>query len=148
MKTTGMSRPLDSLGRIVIPKEIRLTMGIYAGDSLEFFVDPEACLLSVSKYNGVSCKMCNSIEELTYFKNSFLCKNCIQELKENNSDYKIPIPVVRKTISKEKRPSIPLDQQLEKLRELIRENPNAKQNEYAQQLEVSQSRISMLKKLL
>ncbi|MNW53491.1 putative transition state regulator Abh [compost metagenome] len=143
-----MSRPLDSLGRIVIPKEMRLTMGIDIGDSLEFFIDTEEGFLSVSKYNGVSCKMCNSIEELTYFKHSFLCKNCIQDLKENNGVSHIPISVVRKTKGKEKRPYNPSDQQLEKLKELIRENPNAKQEDYAQWLEVSQSRISQLTKLL
>ena len=39
MKLTGMERPVDVLGRVVIPKEIRKTCGIYEGDPLEIFTD-------------------------------------------------------------------------------------------------------------
>lgn len=41
MKNTGMTRPLDQLGRIVIPIEIRNTIGIEIGDPLEFYMDEE-----------------------------------------------------------------------------------------------------------
>jgi len=39
MKATGITRRIDDLGRIVIPKEIRETMGLGEGDPLEIFVD-------------------------------------------------------------------------------------------------------------
>ena len=39
MKATGIVRRIDDLGRIVIPKEIRQTMRIRAGDPLELFLD-------------------------------------------------------------------------------------------------------------
>ena len=71
MKNTGMTRALDSLGRIVIPKEMRRSMDIGVGDPLEFYVDAETGFLSMRKYIGVSCKMCNSIEYLTYFRDDF-----------------------------------------------------------------------------
>ena len=39
MKVTGIVRRIDDLGRIVIPKEIRRTMGIQEGDALEMSID-------------------------------------------------------------------------------------------------------------
>ena len=39
MKATGVVRRIDDLGRIVIPKELRRTMRIKEGDSLEIFID-------------------------------------------------------------------------------------------------------------
>ena len=45
MKTTGIIRRIDELGRIVIPKEIRKNMRIKNGESLEIFVDEESVVL-------------------------------------------------------------------------------------------------------
>lgn len=39
MKATGIVRRIDDLGRVVIPKEIRRSMGIREGDPLELFMD-------------------------------------------------------------------------------------------------------------
>lgn len=38
MKATGIIRRIDDLGRVVIPKEIRLSLSIHEGDPLEIFV--------------------------------------------------------------------------------------------------------------
>lgn len=38
MKSTGIIRRIDDLGRVVIPREIRKTMGLKEGDPLEIFV--------------------------------------------------------------------------------------------------------------
>ncbi|MBZ6441515.1 transcriptional pleiotropic regulator of transition state genes [Paenibacillus jamilae] len=84
MKNTGMTRPLDTLGRIVIPKELRNSMGIQAGESLEFYLDVETGLLSMRKYIGVCCHLCYSVQDLSYFRDSFLCKKCIHDLKGNS----------------------------------------------------------------
>lgn len=56
MKTTGIIRRIDDLGRIVIPKELRKTLRIKNGDSLEIFVDNEDIVLK--KYSPME-----SIEE-------------------------------------------------------------------------------------
>lgn len=40
MKGTGIVRRIDDLGRVIIPKEIRKTLGIREGDPLEIFIDP------------------------------------------------------------------------------------------------------------
>ena len=41
MRVTGIVRRIDDLGRVVIPKEIRNTLGIHDGDPLEIFIDPK-----------------------------------------------------------------------------------------------------------
>ncbi|MGF2617761.1 AbrB/MazE/SpoVT family DNA-binding domain-containing protein [Rossellomorea vietnamensis] len=45
MKATGVTRRIDELGRVVIPKELRTTQGINAGDPIEFFVDKSGIVL-------------------------------------------------------------------------------------------------------
>lgn len=58
MKSTGVVRRVDDLGRIVIPKEIRRTMRIRDGESLEIFVDRET--IALKKFSKM-----NDIEELS-----------------------------------------------------------------------------------
>ncbi|MBY7740220.1 AbrB/MazE/SpoVT family DNA-binding domain-containing protein [Paenibacillus polymyxa] len=147
MKNTGMTRPLDTLGRIVIPIEIRNTTGIEIGDPLEFYMDDEKGILGIGKYNGVSCKLCNSAQDLSYFKSSLLCRECILDMKGNIGVTLIPITTVKKK-PKESRVHRPTLQLLKNLRQLMLEHPEAKQSEYAKLLGVSQGRISQLKKLL
>ncbi|MMZ48188.1 Transition state regulatory protein AbrB [compost metagenome] len=147
MKNTGMTRPLDQLGRIVIPIEIRNTTGIEIGDPLEFYMDDEKGFLGIGKYNGVSCRLCSSVQDLSYFRNSLLCKQCILEMKGNVGVTPVPAPPVKEK-SKKNRVQRPTLQLLKELRQLIREHPKAKQSEYAKWLDVSQARISQLKKLL
>ncbi|PPQ46862.1 regulator [Paenibacillus peoriae] len=147
MKNTGMKRPLDTLGRIVIPIEIRNTTGIEIGDPLEFYMDNEKGFLGIGKYNGISCKLCNSAQDLSYFKSSLLCRQCILEMKGNVGVTLIPTPPVREK-PKESRIHRSTLQLLKGLRQLMKEHPKAKQSEYAEWLGVSQGRISQLKKLL
>jgi len=45
MKATGIVRKMDELGRVVVPKEIRRTLGIEEGDSLEIFVNGNQVIL-------------------------------------------------------------------------------------------------------
>ena len=52
MRATGIVRRIDSLGRIVIPKEIRRTMQIREGDSLEIYVDPAGDII-LKKYSTI-----------------------------------------------------------------------------------------------
>lgn len=65
MKTTGIIRRIDDLGRIVIPKELRRNLRIQNGDSLEIFVDSSSIVLK--KYSPME-----SIEESAIkYVNSF-----------------------------------------------------------------------------
>lgn len=45
MRNTGMTRPVDGLGRIVIPKEMRDSMGIREDDRMEFWVTEDGMVL-------------------------------------------------------------------------------------------------------
>ena len=54
MKATGIVRRIDDLGRIVIPREIRRTLGIIEGDSLEISVDAETNSVYLHKYHADS----------------------------------------------------------------------------------------------
>ena len=78
MKSTGIIRNVDELGRIVIPKEIRKKLNIESSDPVEIYVEGEKIILA--KYEEV-CYFCGVGAELSPFKNKKLCKECINELK-------------------------------------------------------------------
>lgn len=68
MKTTGVVRRIDDLGRIVIPKEMRRTLRIRDGESLEIFVEDEMIALkkysSMSDLNDISDDLVNTINQV------------------------------------------------------------------------------------
>ncbi|ALS09907.1 regulator (plasmid) [Paenibacillus peoriae] len=152
MKKTGMTRPLDSLGRIVVPKEIRASLDYVDGDSVEFFIDNENGVLAFRKYTGMTCKMCGALDNLSYFKESFICDTCIHELKNDTHEIVLSESkcetqsVTSGTPRRVQRRS--KDKQIEQLQELMQTKPNATQMEYAKSLGVAQSRISHLKKFM
>lgn len=76
MKATGIVRKVDELGRIVLPIELRRTLDIEIKDPIEIYVDGEFVILK--KYNP-SCSICNSMENLRYFKDKKVCQKCIDE---------------------------------------------------------------------
>ena len=63
MKATGIVRRIDDLGRIVIPKEIRGTMGIKEGDPIEMFIDAESGGLVLMTYHSEACDKIKAIAE-------------------------------------------------------------------------------------
>jgi transcriptional pleiotropic regulator of transition state genes len=80
MKSTGMVRKIDELGRIVLPIEIRNTMDIQKGDSLEIFVESDKIILT--KYRR-TCVFCDnaSDDDTIYYKGKLICRDCINKLK-------------------------------------------------------------------
>lgn len=68
MKSTGVTRKIDELGRIVIPKEIRRNLGIRDGESLEIFTDADAIILKkhseMGKYEDIGQKLCELISSI------------------------------------------------------------------------------------
>ena len=78
MKSTGIVRHIDELGRVVVPKEIRKKLGIENTDPVEIYVDGDKIILT--KYHPV-CHFCGSIEELTEFKGKKVCSACVSELR-------------------------------------------------------------------
>jgi len=79
MKSTGVVRKVDELGRIVIPIELRRTMGIEERDALEIYVDGDRIILK--KYEP-SCIFCGNAEEVINYKGKNLCKSCLTELSK------------------------------------------------------------------
>lgn len=79
MKETGIVRRVDELGRIVLPKELRRTLGINERDQLEIFV--EGSRIFIQKYEG-NCVFCGAIEDLTSFKDKHICGDCLAQLKD------------------------------------------------------------------
>lgn len=63
MRATGIVRRIDDLGRVVIPKEIRRSMGIKEGDSFEMFIDTESGGLVLMSYHSEACDKINAIAE-------------------------------------------------------------------------------------
>jgi len=79
MKSTGIVRKVDELGRIVIPIELRRTMHIAEKDGLEIFVDHEKIILR--KYEPTcACIFCENASEVTEFRGKNVCNSCAGEI--------------------------------------------------------------------
>ena len=77
MKTTGIVRRVDELGRIVLPIELRRTLDIAERDEVEIFVDGQTIILK--KY-ATACIFCGSDQDVVNFRGKSLCKNCIRTI--------------------------------------------------------------------
>ncbi len=73
MKSTGIVRRIDSLGRVVLPIELRRSMGIDEKDALEIYVDGNYIILK--KYE-LSCIFCGNTNDIKSFKGKMVCKDC------------------------------------------------------------------------
>lgn len=79
MKSTGMVRRIDELGRIVIPKEIRKKFNIEIKDPIEIYVDGSSIILK--KYLP-NCIFCGSSKDLVTYKDKLICSNCSKKISE------------------------------------------------------------------
>jgi transcriptional pleiotropic regulator of transition state genes len=77
MKSTGIVRKVDELGRIVLPIELRRTLDIDVRDALEIYVDGNQIVLK--KYEP-ACVFCGNAKDVTNYKGKNVCRNCIQEI--------------------------------------------------------------------
>jgi len=78
MKSTGVVRKVDELGRIVLPKELRTVLNINEKDSIEIFTDNDKIILQ--KYQP-ACTFCNNANNIIYFSGKRVCADCIEKLK-------------------------------------------------------------------
>ncbi len=78
MKSTGVVRPVDQLGRFVLPKEIRDNLDIAPRDPVEIFIDGEKIILK--KYHP-SCIFCDIADDVVYFKGKLICSECLKLIK-------------------------------------------------------------------
>lgn len=80
MKSTGVVRKVDELGRIVLPIEIRKTLDIQQKDAIEIFIDENKIILQ--KYQP-ACIFCNQIDNIVYFNGKRVCASCIEKMKNH-----------------------------------------------------------------
>lgn len=79
MKSTGIVRKVDELGRVVIPIELRRTLDIEEKDALEIYVDNDRIILR--KYEpSCACVFCGNADDVTIFKNKNICKECLDAM--------------------------------------------------------------------
>ena len=79
MKSTGMVRPIDELGRIVLPKEIRRSFDLSPKDSVEIFTDGDKIILQ--KY-APACIFCGNADDVVYFNGKRICTECLEKIKK------------------------------------------------------------------
>jgi transcriptional pleiotropic regulator of transition state genes len=80
MKATGIVRRIDDLGRVVIPKELRHTMGIAEGDPLEVFVMGDSIVLK--KYHP-GCFLCGKVEgDVITLHGRAICHKCVDDVSK------------------------------------------------------------------
>ncbi len=77
MKSTGIIRKVDELGRIVLPIEIRRTLDIAERDELEIFMDNDQIVLQ--KFEP-SCIFCSSSKSLITYQDKNVCRECIRNM--------------------------------------------------------------------
>jgi len=79
MKSTGIVRKVDELGRVVIPIELRRTLDIEEKDSLEIYVDGDKIIFR--KYEP-ACIFCGDASDVETFRGKNICRNCMRAMAE------------------------------------------------------------------
>lgn len=83
VKSTGIIRRIDELGRIVIPMSIRQTLDIQERDPVEVYMDGERIILQ--KHQS-ACVFCGSGKELSLFADKNICATCRNALRQQEPE--------------------------------------------------------------
>lgn len=78
MKDTGISRPIDNMGRVVIPKELRAAAKLRPGDRLEIYTDADGIVLRKFEPSCIFCK--GDADDLVSYRGIPVCRNCLAAL--------------------------------------------------------------------
>jgi transcriptional pleiotropic regulator of transition state genes len=81
MKSTGIVRRIDELGRIVLPAEMRRIFNINVKDAVEIYTKDDMIVLR--KYDAV-CIFCGSSANVKAFKDKGICAKCADDFKKEN----------------------------------------------------------------
>lgn len=79
MKSTGIIRRVDELGRVVIPIELRNKFGIAEKDPIEIYVEGSTIVLK--KYEP-NCIFCGNSKNLSEYKGKLVCDKCLKQISE------------------------------------------------------------------
>lgn len=78
MKSTGIVRGLDKMGRIVLPMEIRRLLHLVDDKSyVEFYTEADTVILK--KY-APACIFCDSADDMIEYGGMKICKNCLEKM--------------------------------------------------------------------
>ncbi|WXR63099.1 AbrB/MazE/SpoVT family DNA-binding domain-containing protein [Peptostreptococcaceae bacterium AGR-M142] len=77
LKSTGIVRKVDELGRVVIPIELRRTLSIAEKDALEIYVDGESIILK--KYEP-ACIFCGNAKDIHNYQGKNICPECSKKI--------------------------------------------------------------------
>ena len=77
MKSTGIVRRIDELGRIVLPIEIRKNLSLSSRDAVEIFVNEDTIVLK--KYQP-ACIFCEDAKDVITFHGKNVCTTCAKRL--------------------------------------------------------------------
>ena len=80
MKSTGIVRRIDDLGRVVLPVELRRTLDLEVRDPVEIFIEGDAIVLR--KYDA-ACLFCGATRELLSYRGKQICRSCLRRLRGN-----------------------------------------------------------------
>ncbi len=79
MKSTGIVRKMDELGRVVIPIEIRNQFNIAEKDPVEIYVDGSSIV--IKKYEP-NCIFCGNTESLINYNDKLICEECSKKISK------------------------------------------------------------------
>lgn len=79
MRSAGLTRPIDSLGRIVVPKELRTVLYIEEKDKMRYYVKEDQILIRKTQ---LSCIFCHSRDQLVEYQDKYVCRDCLQKLEQ------------------------------------------------------------------
>lgn len=74
----GITRPIDNLGRVVIPKELRRSYGLESDNIVEIYPDGDDKL--AIRIIQPSCAICNGKADLIKVKDKYICFNCRSDI--------------------------------------------------------------------
>lgn len=77
MKSTGIIRKIDELGRVVLPIELRRNLDISVKDAVEIYVEEDMVILK--KYESC-CTFCGKIGDLITFNERNICTDCANKI--------------------------------------------------------------------
>ena len=82
MKSTGIVRGIDNLGRIVLPKELRTSMKLETDSKLEIFVEGDQIILKKYRAAG-SCDFCGEVDPAAVvYKGYCICPACRKKISK------------------------------------------------------------------
>ncbi|MEK5645794.1 MULTISPECIES: AbrB/MazE/SpoVT family DNA-binding domain-containing protein [Paenibacillus] len=158
MNTTGITRKVDELGRIVLPIELRRVMDLIEGEAVEVFVDDDDKQIMLRKYRTQECIYCQSVEDLTYFRERFVCSSCLKEFKTLYESGLLVSPRESATLESKHyilpkgqanlRKRMKREETWELLVNVMNSYPEASQAQWARLIGIQQSRVSQLIRLM